>query len=143
MINCFRFALRQLFKHPAFSLVAVLTLAIGIGANGAIFTVVDAVLLRPSPYPQQEQLVELRELTETGRPMQFAEPNFADLRDRRHSFEVVANYNSWPEAVAGRKPVRTNVCAASRDFFPVLGISQQRFSMVIIAAFAGARFCSR
>jgi predicted permease len=122
-MNDFRFAFRQLIKNPGFTIIAVLALALGIGANSAIFSVVDTVLLRPLPYPQQERIVELRELSEIGRPMPFAEPNFADVRTRSRSFEAVANYNNWPEAVAGgSEPVRTNVCAASRDFFRVLGV---------------------
>ncbi len=122
-MNDLRYGLRQLIKHPAFTLVAVLTLALGIGANSAIFSVVDAVLLRPLPFPEQERIVELRELSETGRPMAFAEPNVADARTRSRSFEAVANYSSWPEAVAGgREAVRINVCMASPEFFQTLGI---------------------
>src|SRR6185369_10538370 len=57
------------------------------------------------------------------RPMAFAEPNIADLRARSHSFEAIANYSTWPEAVAGgSEPVRTNACAVSPEFFRVLGI---------------------
>lgn len=123
MMTDIRYGLRQLIKHPAFTLVAVLTLAIGIGANTAIFSVVDAVLLRPLPYPEQERIVELRELSETGRPMPFAEPNLTDLRARSHSFDAIANYSAWPEAVAGgSEPVRTNVCMVSREFFRVLAV---------------------
>jgi len=122
-MNDLRYGLRQLLKHPAFTLVAVLTLALGIGANCAIFSVVNAVLLKPLPYPEQERIVELRELSESGRPMAFAEPNIADLRARSHSFEAIANYSTWPEAVAGgSEPVRTNACAVSPEFFRVLGI---------------------
>lgn len=119
-----RFALRQLIKYPAFTLVAVITLALGIGASTAIFSVLDAVLLRPLPYPSQERLVEATELSDAGRGMAFAQPNFNDLRTRSHSFEALASYAAWPEAVAGgNEPVRTHVCSVSPDFFRVLGVS--------------------
>src|ERR1700682_653444 len=123
-MNDLRFAFRQLFKNPAFTLVAVLTLALGIGASTAIFSVLDAVLLRPLPYPNQERLVEARELDEAGRGMPFAEPNFDYLAARSHSFDAIASYAAWPQAVAGgREPTRTSVCAVSRDFFRVLGVA--------------------
>ena len=119
-----RYAFRQLIKSPGFTLVAVLTLALGIGASTAIFSVIDAVLLRPLPYPHQERIVELRELDETGHSMRFAEPNYDDLRRQSRSFEAIANYNEGPDAVAGgNEPIRTNVSAVSPDFFRVLGVT--------------------
>ena len=123
-MNDLRYGLRQLIHHPSFTLVAVLTLALGIGASTAIFSVLDAVLLRPLPYPAQERLVEATELNETGRGMRFAQANFNDLHTRSRSFEALASYAASPDAVAGgSEPIRTNVCAVSPDFFRVLGVS--------------------
>ena len=122
MIADLRYTLRSLSKSPSFTAVAILTLALGIGASTAVFSVLDAVLLRPLPYPNQERIVELRELDEKGHGMSFAEPNFNDLAARQHSFEALAKYSAFPDAiVGGSEPVRANVCAASPDFFRVLG----------------------
>ncbi|HEX8489793.1 MAG TPA: hypothetical protein VF626_02135, partial [Chthoniobacterales bacterium] len=85
-----RLAVRSLVKRPGFAVVAVLTLALGIGASTAIFSVLDAVLLRPLPYPNQERIVELRELDEKGKGMSFTQPNFDDLRARSRSFDALA-----------------------------------------------------
>jgi putative ABC transport system permease protein len=119
-----RLATRSLLKRPGFSVVAILTLALGIGASTAIFSVVDAVLLRPLPYPSQERLVEVTELNEAGRGMPFAEANFHDLTARSRSFEAIATYTRSPDAVAGgTEPVRTNISGVSADFFRVLGVA--------------------
>jgi putative ABC transport system permease protein len=120
-----RLAARSLLKRPGFASVAILTLALGIGASTAIFSVLDATLLRPLPYPDQERIVELRELDEKGKGMSFAQPNFDDLRARTRSFDVLAQYSSpWPQAiVGGSEPVRTNACAVSSDFFRLLGVT--------------------
>src|SRR3954465_6993091 len=114
MFSDLKFAVRSLAKKPGFTLVAIATLALGIGASTAIFSVLDAVLLRPLPYPNQERVVEVRELNEAGRGMPFADPNFDDLQARSRSFEALATYNSGTEPVAGGlEPVRTNVSAVS------------------------------
>jgi predicted permease len=119
-----KYALRSLGKTPSFTAIAIATLALGIGASTAIFSVLDAVMLRPLPYPQQARIVELRELNEKGRGMPFGEPNFDDLRARSRSFKALAKYNIDTVAVAGgSEPVRTNASAVSEDFFRVLGVT--------------------
>jgi putative ABC transport system permease protein len=123
MISDLKYAWRSLLKRPGFTFVAILTLALGMGAATAIFSVVDAVLLRPLPYPQPERIVELRELDEKGNGMSFAEANFEDLRRMSRSFAGLAKYNPYPVAVAGGiEPIRTTVCPISPDFFQVLGV---------------------
>jgi predicted permease len=125
MISDLKYALRSLAKRPSFSIVAILTLALGIGASTTIFSVLDAVLLRPLPYPNQERIVELRELDEKGKGMPVAEPNFNDVRDRSGSFAAIAKYTGTIDAAVagGSEPVRTNTCAVSDDFFRVLGVA--------------------
>ncbi|MDP9100003.1 MAG: ABC transporter permease, partial [Verrucomicrobiota bacterium] len=120
-----KYAFRTLLKSPPFTIVAVLTLALGIGASTTIFSVLDAVLLRPLPYPDQERIVELRELDEKGHGMSFAEPNYEDVRNRSRSFAAIAKYTGTIDsAVAGgSEPVRSNTCAVSDDFFRVLGVA--------------------
>src|SRR4051795_11947691 len=125
MISDLKYALRTLAKSPAFTAVAILTLALGIGASTAIFTVLDAVLLRPLPYPNQERIVELRELDEKGKGMPVAEPNFDDLQTRSRSFAAIAKYSGTMDSsvAGGCEPVRTSTCAVSDDFFRVLGVA--------------------
>jgi len=119
-----RVGLRSLRKRPGFTLIAILTLALGIGASTAIFSVVDGVLLRPLAYPHAEQLVQLREVNERGGRMAFAEPNFLDLRARNHSFAGFAQYSgSLTTVTGGSEPVRALTYAVSADFFNVLGVA--------------------
>jgi predicted permease len=118
-----RYGLRMLARSPGFTTVAVLTLALGIGANTAIFSVVYGVLLRPLPYPKPDQIVELREVNAEGGRMNFADPNFEDLRSGSHSFQGVAEYSAWLDSVSGgSEPTRTMVAPVSRDFFPLMGV---------------------
>src|SRR4051794_14322062 len=90
VIGEFRYAARILLKHPAFTAVAALTLALGIGANTAIFSVVNALLLRPLPYPHSERLVLLRERSETFESGAVSYPNYLDWRAAQRSFTDLA-----------------------------------------------------
>ncbi|HET6850837.1 MAG TPA: ABC transporter permease [Pyrinomonadaceae bacterium] len=119
-----RVGVRSLLKRPGFTSIAILTLALGIGASTAIFSVVDGVLLRPLPYPNAEQIVQLREVSARGGRMAFAEPNFVDVRARSHVFEGVAQYSGSLTTVnGGSEPVRALTYSVSADFFNVVGVT--------------------
>ena len=88
-----RYGVRTLIKTPGVTLMVIIALALGIGANTAIFSVIDAVLLRPLPYEDSDRLVLLSESTPTGDEMSLAYPNFADWRSQNHVFEKIGVYN--------------------------------------------------
>lgn len=90
LINDIRYALRMLLKAPGFTIIAVVALALGIGANTAIFSVVNAVLLRPLPYPHPEQLITLREKTATFPSGSVSYPNYLDWREGQRSLTDIA-----------------------------------------------------
>jgi len=118
-----RYGLRMLAKNPGFTAVAVLTLALGIGANSAIFSVVYGVLLRPLPYAKPSQIVGLWEVNAKGGRMNFADPNFEDIRSQNHSLQGVAEYGAWLESVSGgSEPTRTMTATVSHDFFSVMAV---------------------
>jgi ABC-type lipoprotein release transport system permease subunit len=122
LIKDIRHGVRSLLARPGFTALAVFTLALGIGACTAIFSVVDGVLLRPLPYPDAERIVQLREVNSKGTQIQFAEPNFRDVRARSHTLEAVAQYSGDLITVTGgSEPVRALTYAVSGDFFRVLG----------------------
>jgi len=90
MLADLRYAARLLLKQPAFTLIATFVLALGIGANTAIFSVVDAVLLRPLPYADQERLVTLSTFWRTtGVRGQVSAPDYQDWHDRATSFDGI------------------------------------------------------
>lgn len=119
----FRYSARLLAKNKVFTAVAVLTLALGIGASTAIFSVVYGVLLRPLPYPDAKQIMAVFEVTSKGRPARLADPNFDDFRDQNRSFQAIAKYNDYVVSVSGAsQPTRTTVAHVSPDFLSVFGI---------------------
>jgi predicted permease len=119
-----RYALRQLRKSPGFTALAVLTLALGIGATTAIFSVVHGVLLTPLPYPHPERIVAVFEVSTKGRPTRLADPNFVDFREQGRSFQAIAKYTDGEVSVAGAaEPARKRAAYVSPDFLKVLGVA--------------------
>src|SRR3989454_6840709 len=92
MINDLRYGFRMLFKSPGFTAVAALTLALGIGANTAIFSMVNAILLRVLPYKQSNQIVRVLETTPQGTPEGVSLPNFVDWKDENRAFESLSAF---------------------------------------------------
>lgn len=122
-----RYALRQFAKARGFAAIAILTLALGIGASTSIFSVADAVLLRPLPYPNPQQLVRIWEQTPDGHRINLAAPNFDDFRTQNSTFSSLAEYEYWLTAVSGgSEPVRVNIARASQGFFQTLGVQPFR-----------------
>jgi putative ABC transport system permease protein len=120
-----RYAVRILIKSPGFNLVAVIALALGIGANTAVFSIVNALLLRPLPFRDPERLVQVWETSAKRgvREMTVSYPNFADWRDQNRVFDQVAAYSDWAFTLTGNgEPERIKGAIVSPSFFPVLGI---------------------
>jgi putative ABC transport system permease protein len=126
-MNDLRFAFRQLRKSPGFSIIAVLTLALGIGANTAIFSVVNAVLLRPLPYPKPDRIVYLNEVI-GGTNTSIALPDYVDWRKDSQSFEHLALSRLESRnlsGIAGREPEHISVAYVTANFFNVIGLPPQ------------------
>ena len=126
-MNDLRFAFRQLRKSPGFTVIAVLTLALGIGANTAIFSVVNHVLLRPLPYPKPDRLVYLNEVT-SGTSTSLALLDYVDWRKDSKSFEHLAISRLESRNLSGigdREPERISVAYVTANFFNVIGLPPQ------------------
>jgi putative ABC transport system permease protein len=118
-----RYGLRMLRKHPGFTAVAVLTLAIGIGANTAIFSVVNTVLLRPLPYPQADRIVYLSEWSQEVQDMSIAMANFADWQKMNTVFDSMVAYRAENLNLTGQgEPQRLSVREVTAGLFPTLGV---------------------
>src|SRR5215470_16296120 len=121
-----RFGARMLVKQPGFTLIAVITLALGIGANTAIFSVIYAVLLRPLPYPTAERLVILTTGTNVDLPTYVSYPDYVDFRDRTHSFDDTACFVDDVFNVTGVEPaVAVDGRRVNWNFFQMLGVKPQ------------------
>jgi putative ABC transport system permease protein len=124
LLQDFRYALRQLRKSPGFTAVAVLTLALGLGANSAIFSVIDAVLLRPLPFHAPNRLVVVKP-TEPGRrdDIGVSYPTFLDWRAQNHVFEGLSVLRQDDFTLTGRgEPVHLTGAVVSANLFSVLGV---------------------
>ena len=136
LLQDLRYAARTLLRSPGFTLVAVLTLALGIGANTAIMSVVNGVLLRPLPYPSPDRLVRVyTAFRGSGTPRYaMSQPEFMDYKGLAHVFENAAAYTGATLTLTGGcaatggacEPERVRGIAATRDLFPALGVSPLR-----------------
>ena len=126
-MNNVRYTFRQLRKSPAFMAVAVLTLALGIGANTAIFSVINAVLLAPLPYPRADRIMTLNEFS-SGTNSAIAFPDYLDWRRDNTVFEALAisrRESRNLSGIADRQPERVGVAFVTANFFKVIGLSPE------------------
>src|SRR5437773_2113545 len=124
LIYDLRYALRQLRKSPGFTAVAILTLALGIAANTAIFSVIDAVLVRPLPFGAPDRLVWLNGKMPMTDEAGVSPPDFRDYRATNRTFDGLAamGYAAGPANLSGDKPEQVFTTIASASFFDCLGI---------------------
>lgn len=121
------YASRQLRKAPGFALVAIATLALGIGANTAIFSAVDAVLFRPQPYPAPDRLVRVFETVPNGSPNSVSGASFRDWRDHQTQFAALAlTANDQVDLTGFGQPEKINALSVSSDFGRVFGLPPLR-----------------
>jgi len=122
-----RYGVRMLSRNPGFTIVAVLALSLGIGADSAIFSVVNSVLLRPLPYDHSENLVFLSERNTVLEGMSIAYPNFLDWRSQNNAFESIGVYRVQSYNLTGEgEPERLNSGLVSADLFTVLRVTAAR-----------------
>jgi putative ABC transport system permease protein len=119
-----RYAIRMLVRAPGFTSAALVTLALGIGANTAIFSIVNTVLLRPLPYADPDRLVAVGDRQSDGRASNTDFTTFTDYRERNQTFESMALMRSWqPTLAAGGDAERLPAVRVSWNFFSMLGVS--------------------
>src|ERR1051325_9585712 len=127
LLKDIRYGVRSLLKHPGFTAIVILTLAVGIGASSAIFSVVNTVLLRPLPYRQAERIVVIQELDPTGKRVQVTPANFLDWRAQNTVFEQLAAILTRPANLAlADQAERLDLAMTSANFFSVFGTEPAR-----------------
>src|SRR5215471_3435838 len=127
-MNDLKFALRQLVNNPVFSSIAILTLALGIGANTAIFSIVNAVLLRPLPYPDADRIMVLNESSGPGQDYSVSLPDYFDWQKDNTVFEHLAATHKESRnlsGIPGRDPERVSCASVTRNFFNIIGLPPQ------------------
>ncbi len=124
LLQDLRYALRQLRKNPGFAAVAVTTLALGIGANTAVFSVIDAVMLGPLPYYQPDRLIEAESVNSRNpQPTAISYPDFFDWRAQNHTLDHLVSYHDNLFTLTGlERPVQVDAEIVSWDLLPALGV---------------------
>ena len=128
LLQDLRYAARVLLRQPGFTAIAVLTLALGIGANTAIFSIVNAVLLRPLPYPEQDRIAILSEAVKDDpeAPFSLSLPDYLDWRRDATSFEHLALTQVDTSSISdipGQAPEQIPVAFVTANFFNIIGVS--------------------
>src|SRR5580692_9011515 len=123
MLSDFKYALRMLAKSPGFTAIAALTLALGIGANSAIFSVIDAVLLRPLPFPNPGELVAVWSKVSSGERESDSYPDYADFRDQGQTLDSLAAFAEAGSILGnGTESHELHGLAITSDVFRVFGL---------------------
>src|SRR5678816_4679846 len=124
MIQDLIYGLRWLRKNPGFTLLAVLMLAVGIGVNTAMFSVINAVLLNPLPYPEADRIVWMNESGPEISNRYVSYPNFVDWRARNQVFESMSTFRGWLVNITGTgNPESVNTRMVTADYFKVMRAS--------------------
>ncbi|HVU22557.1 MAG TPA: ABC transporter permease, partial [Opitutus sp.] len=122
-----KFALRQLLKSPGFTAVAILTLALGIGLNTSMFSLMNLLVLQPLPYPDKDHLVRLYRTTPQTQTANHSSADYLDVARATHDFADVAAYRQWGYTLeqGDRPPVNLNALRVSANFFTLVGLQPE------------------
>lgn len=127
MFSDFKFATRQLLKSPGFTTIAVLTLALGIGLNTSMFSLMNLLVLRPLPFPDKDHLVRIYRTTPQSQTAEHTAPDFIDLQAAAKNFADIGAFRMWGYVLSqgDRTPVNLNALRVSADFFPLIGLQPE------------------
>jgi len=127
MLSDFKFAFRQLAKSPGFTAIALITLALGIGLNTSMFSLMNLLILKPLRYPESDRLVRLYRTNPQSRVADHAASDYADLSRETKGFAELAAYRQWGYTLTpeGRSPANLNALRVSASFLPTLGLQPE------------------